>query len=124
MGSAQIGALPLVLALVEFRGRYAAVFRKQPLKRREHGAVISFAVIGLGLERPDLGSERLGPTRGRDRAGFHEKIGERKRLRVPRLAKHWLAVLGLEKARAKFRPVQDSSPRDRRTRGLRFLSLP
>jgi hypothetical protein len=87
-----------MLALVEFRGSYAAVLREQPLKRREHGAVVSFAVIGAGLERLDLGSERLGPTRGRDCAAFHEKIGERKRLRVPRLAKHWLAVPGLEKA--------------------------
>ena len=122
MGRAQIGALPLVLALVEFRGSYAAVFREQPLKRGEHGAIVCFAVVGLGVERLDLGPERLGPTRGRDRAAFDEKIGERQRFRVPRLAKHRLAVLGLEKA--KLRPVQDSSPRDRRTRDRGSPSLP
>ncbi len=48
MRRAQIGALPLVLALVEFRGRDAAVFREQPLERREHGAVVGFAIVGLG----------------------------------------------------------------------------
>src|ERR1700733_13523024 len=111
MGSAQIGALPLVLALVEFRGGYAAVFREQPLERGEHGAIVCFAIVGLGVERLDLGSERLGPSRGRDRAAFDEEISERERLRVPRLAKRRLAVLGFEKA--KLRPVQDSSPRDR-----------
>src|SRR4030088_213879 len=107
MRSAQIGALPLVLRLVEFCGSDAAVFREQSLKRREHGAIVRFAIVGLGLERLDLGSERLAPTPGGDRAAFDKKIGERKRFRMPRLAKHRLAVRGLEKA--ELRPVQGSS---------------
>ena len=36
---AQISALPLVLALVEFRGVYAAVFREQPLERSKDRAI-------------------------------------------------------------------------------------
>jgi len=53
-----------MLALVEFRRGYAAVLREQPLQRGEHGAKIGLAIIRLGVERLDLGSEPLGPTRG------------------------------------------------------------
>ena len=63
MRRAEIGALPLVLTLVEFRARDAAVFRKHPLKRREHRAVVGLAIVGLGFERLDLCPERLGPSR-------------------------------------------------------------
>src|ERR1700691_98169 len=62
--SAQVGALPLVLALLEFRGSYAAVFCEQPLERGKHGAKVGLAIVRLGVERFDLRSERLGPTRG------------------------------------------------------------
>ena len=64
MRRAQIGALPLVLALVEFRSGYVAAFRQQSLERGEHCPVVGFAVVGLRIERLDLSSERLGPTRG------------------------------------------------------------
>ena len=124
MRRAEIGALPLVLTLVELRARDAAAFRKHPLERREHRAVVSLAVVGRGFERLDLCPERLGPSRRRDHAAPDEKIGESERLRVPRLAKRRLAVLGLEKALPKLRPVQDSSPRDRRRRGRGSRSLP
>ena len=103
MGSAQIGALPLVLALVELRRSYAPVLSEQPLKPREHGPEVGLAVVRLGTESLDLGAERLGPTRGRDRAALDQKISERKRFRLPRLAKHRLSVFGFEKA--KLRPI-------------------
>ena len=103
------------LALVEFRGRYAAVFDEHPFERGKHGAIVSLAIVGLGVQRLDLRPERLGPTRGRDRAAFHKKVGESERLRVPRLAKDRLAILGLEKV--ELRPIQDSSPKGRRRRG-------
>ena len=37
-----------MLALVEFRGGYVAVFRQQPLERGKDRAIVSFAVVGVG----------------------------------------------------------------------------
>ena len=95
---AQIGALPLLLALVELRASDGAVFHKHPLERGEHSAKVGFAVVGGGFERLNLTPERLGPARGRDCAAFDDQISKRERFSVPRLAERWLAVLGLEKA--------------------------
>ena len=63
MRRAQVGAFPLVLALVEFRGGYVAVFREQPLERSRTARIVSLAVVGSALSAW-ICSERLGPTRG------------------------------------------------------------
>src|SRR3984885_473010 len=98
MRRAQIGALPLLLALIEFRASDGAVFRKHPLERREHCAVISFAVVGRGVERRNLRPERLSPARGRNQAALDEEIGDSERFSMPRLAERRLSLLGLETA--------------------------
>ena len=52
MRGAQVSALPLMLALVEFFAREAAFLREQPLKRREDGPEIGLAIVGLGASAP------------------------------------------------------------------------